>query len=105
MPPKKLPPTEVKMTTMEPRLVKQAVEISETAARTAATKKDMASQIKKAFDKLGKGTFHCIVGRDFGSFVNHEPGCFIFMYVDAYAVLLFRGKVNVGAPAQSQEDG
>lgn len=103
MPPKKLAPTEVKMTTMDPDLVKKAVEIAENAARTATTKKDMASQIKKSFDKLGKGTFQCIVGRDYGSYVNHEPGCFIFMYVDAYAVLLFRGKVNV--QEQQQESG
>ena len=34
--------------------------------------KDIAAYIKKEFDKKYNPTWHCIVGRNFGSYVTHE---------------------------------
>ena len=34
--------------------------------------KDIAGYIKKEFDKKYNPTWHCIVGRNFGSYVTHE---------------------------------
>lgn len=42
--------------------------------------KDMAGFIKKEFDRKYKPTWHCIVGRHFGSFVTYEKNCFIYFY-------------------------
>ena len=36
---------------------------------------DVAAHIKKEFDKKYNPTWHCIVGRNFGSFVTHETRC------------------------------
>ena len=36
--------------------------------------KDIAGYIKKEFDKKYNPTWHCIVGRNFGSYVTHEVG-------------------------------
>lgn len=47
------------------------------AAQEAMTKfnieKDIAQHIKKTFDDRKGPTWHCIVGRNFGSFVTHGP--------------------------------
>ena len=42
---------------------------------------DIAAFIKKEFDKKHKATWHCIVGRNFGSYVTHETKHFIYFYL------------------------
>ena len=42
------------------------------------------------FDKKFGPTWHCIVGRNFGSFVTHETKHFLYMYLGQVAVLLFK---------------
>lgn len=50
----------------------------------------MAQHLKKEFDARYQPTWHCIVGRHFGSYVSHERSGFIYFYIDKLAVLLFR---------------
>jgi len=45
--------------------------------------KDIAAYIKKEFDKKYTPTWHCIVGRNFGSYVTHETKHFIYFYLGA----------------------
>ena len=52
--------------------------------------KDIAAYIKKEFDKKYYPTWHCIVGRNFGSYVTHETKHFIYFYLGQVAVLLFK---------------
>ncbi|KAJ2740394.1 Dynein light chain 1, cytoplasmic [Coemansia sp. BCRC 34301] len=52
--------------------------------------KDIASAIKRDCDKQFGPTWQVIVGRNFGSFVTHEVGRFIYFYVGYMAVLLFK---------------
>ncbi|XP_047342403.1 dynein light chain 1, cytoplasmic [Impatiens glandulifera] len=52
---------------------------------------DIARYIKKEFDGRYGGGWQCIVGTDFGSFVTHCFGSFIYFYVGSLAILLFRG--------------
>lgn len=42
---------------------------------------DIAAFIKKEFDKKHSFTWHCIVGRNFGSYVTHETKHFIYFYL------------------------
>ncbi|ETO04815.1 outer dynein arm light chain 8 [Reticulomyxa filosa] len=51
--------------------------------------KDVAAHIKKEFDKKHGPTWHCVVGRNFGSYVTHETKHFIYFYIDQVAILLF----------------
>ena len=51
---------------------------------------DVAAYIKKEFDKKYNPTWHCIVGRNFGSYVTHETKHFIYFYLGQVAVLLFK---------------
>ncbi len=50
----------------------------------------MAKYIKKSFDGTYLGVWHCVVGRNFGSFVVHESRSFIYFYIGQTAVLLFK---------------
>ena len=52
--------------------------------------KDIAAFIKKEFDKKYNPTWHCIVGRNFGSYVTHETKHFIYFYMGQIAILLFK---------------
>nr|CAH8830124.1 unnamed protein product [Trichobilharzia regenti] len=51
---------------------------------------DIAAYIKKECDKKYSPTWHCIVGRNFGSYVTHETKHFIYLYLGQVAILLFK---------------
>ena len=52
--------------------------------------KDIVAFIKKEFDKKYNPTWHCIVGRNIGSYVTHETKHFIYFYLGQVAILLFK---------------
>ena len=52
------------------------------ALREHSIEKDQAAYIKKEFDKRFGPTWHCVVGRHFGSYVTHETKHFIYFYLD-----------------------
>jgi len=54
------------------------------------TDKDLAAMIKKEFDKTFYPTWHCIVGKDFGSDVEYEENHMIYFYWGTRAILLYR---------------
>ena len=67
--------------------------------------KDIAAYIKKEFDKKYQPTWHCVVGRNFGSYVTHETGHFIYFYIGHIAILLFRsGWGDTKRVAQKEKD-
>lgn len=49
-----------------------------------------AETIKSEFDKRWSPHWHCIVGRNFGSFVTHETKKFVFFYIGDKAIMLFK---------------
>lgn len=67
-----------------------AIEIAQEAIGSYMMEKDMANFIKKEFDKKYNPTWHCIVGRNFGSYVTHETKHFIYFYLGQVAILLFK---------------
>lgn len=46
--------------------------------------------VPQEFDKKYNPTWHCIVGRNFGSYVTHETKHFIYFYLGQVAILLFK---------------
>lgn len=52
--------------------------------------KDVAGAIKKQLDTLHGHTWHVVVGKNFGSYVTHELGFFVYFYVGVYAFLVFK---------------
>lgn len=68
----------------------EAVRTAITALEKFNIEKDIAAYIKKEFDKKYAPTWHCIVGRNFGSYVTHETKHFIYFYLGQVAILLFK---------------
>lgn len=52
--------------------------------------KDIASALRKEFDTTYGPTWHCFVGRNFGSFVTHETNHFAYFHVGQLGFLLFK---------------
>ena len=52
---------------------------------------DMTEDMQQdAINVATNPTWHCIVGRNFGSYVTHETKHFIYFYLGQIAVLLFK---------------
>lgn len=49
-----------------------------------------AEKIKAEFDTRWSPHWHCVIGRNFGSFVTHETRHFLFFYLGDKAVMLFK---------------
>lgn len=80
----------IKNADMSEEMQQDAIEIATTALATYTVEKDVAAYIKKEFDKRFNPTWHCIVGRSFGSYVTHESKHFVYFYIGQVAVLLFK---------------
>ena len=71
-------------------IILSPVQIATQAMEKFNIEKDIAAYIKKEFDKKYNPTWHCIVGRNFGSYVTHETKNFIYFYLGQVAILLFK---------------
>ncbi|KAJ9153644.1 hypothetical protein P3X46_027063 [Hevea brasiliensis] len=59
---------------------------------------EIACFIKKQFDTAYVPGWQCIIGTDFGSFVTHCCGCFIYFQIGSLPILLFRGSAGLKRP-------
>ncbi|XP_052206494.1 uncharacterized protein LOC127810923 [Diospyros lotus] len=80
----------IKSADMKDDMQKEAVDIAIAAFEKCSVEKDVAEHIKKEFDTKYGPTWHCIVGKNFGSYVTHETNHFVYFYLDSKAVLLFK---------------
>ncbi|KAM0001458.1 putative dynein ATPase [Helianthus debilis subsp. tardiflorus] len=80
----------IKSADMKEDMQNEAVNIAVSAFESCSVEKDVAEQIKKEFDKNHGPTWHCIVGKNFGSYVTHETNHFVYFYLESKAVLLFK---------------
>uniref|UniRef100_A0A3B1J618 Dynein light chain n=1 Tax=Astyanax mexicanus TaxID=7994 RepID=A0A3B1J618_ASTMX len=71
----------IKNADMSEEMQQDAVECATQALEKYNIEKDIAAYIKKEFDKKYNPTWHCIVGRNFGSYVTHETKHFIYFYL------------------------
>ncbi|KAF2276969.1 uncharacterized protein EI97DRAFT_432584 [Westerdykella ornata] len=81
---------QVKSADMSPEMQQEAIEVAQEAMEKFTIEKDIARYLKKEFDARKGATWHCIVGRNFGSFVTHESKNFIYFYLGHCAILLFK---------------
>ena len=80
----------IKTSDMSEEMQKDVLSIAAEALKKYAIEKDIAEYIKKEFDRKYNPTWHTVVGRNFGSFVTHEIGHFIYFYIGQIAFLLWR---------------
>jgi dynein light chain LC8-type len=57
-----------------------AIKIAQQAQEVYLVEKDIAAYIRQKFEEKYNPTWHCIVGRNFGSFITHETKHFIYFY-------------------------
>ena len=81
---------DVKNVDMTDEMKEDVLMMAKHAISQCVVEKDIARLIKIDADNKFGQTWHCIVGRNFGSFVTHEANYFIFFYIDKLAILLFR---------------
>ncbi|KAK3201948.1 hypothetical protein GRF29_164g1187734 [Pseudopithomyces chartarum] len=72
---------QIKSADMSDEMQQEAIEVAQTAMEQFSIEK---------FDSRKGATWHCIVGRNFGSFVTHETKHFIYFYLGHCAILLFK---------------
>mmetsp|Transcript_6420 Transcript_6420/g.8683 ORF Transcript_6420/g.8683 Transcript_6420/m.8683 type:complete len:119 (+) Transcript_6420:3-359(+) len=77
----------------------QAIEVCAMAVEQFKNSKDMATFVKKEYDKRfpgsGKateGVYHCIAGTHFGASVSHETRCYIHLKVDLLHFIMWKSK-------------
>ena len=80
----------IKNVDMSEEMSADAIDTATNALTKFQLEKDMAAFIKREFDKKYGPTWHCIVGRHFGSYVTHETKHFIYYYIGNMAILLFK---------------
>ncbi|KAI9141370.1 putative dynein light chain 1, cytoplasmic [Paraphysoderma sedebokerense] len=81
---------EMRITNVHAITLQDAVDCATQAMEKYNIEKDIAAFIKREFDKKYNPTWHCIVGRNFGSYVTHETKHFIYFYLGQIAILLFK---------------
>ncbi|MCJ1281100.1 Dynein light chain [Xylographa opegraphella] len=62
---------QIKSADMSEDMQQEAIDVATEAMDKYTIEKDIAQYIKKEFDSRKGATWHCIVGRNFGSFVTH----------------------------------
>ncbi|PGH14212.1 dynein light chain, cytoplasmic [Helicocarpus griseus UAMH5409] len=67
---------QIKSADMSEDMQQEAIEVATEAMDKYHIEKDIAQYIKKEFDLRKGATWHCIVGRNFGSFVTHGKTLF-----------------------------
>ena len=73
----------IKNSDMTEDMQQDAINVATKAIDSYNIEKDIACYIKNP-------TWHCVVGRNFGSYVTHETKHFIYFYLGQIAVLLFK---------------
>lgn len=81
---------QIKSADMTDEMQQESIDVAQEAMAKHTIEKDIAMHIKKTFDERKGPTWHCIVGRNFGSFVTHETKHFIYFYLGHCAILLFK---------------
>ena len=80
----------IKNADMSDEMQQNAIDVAILGIAKHNIERDIAAYIKKEFDKKYNPTWHCVVGRSFGSYLTHESKHFIYFYVGQIAVLLFK---------------
>ncbi|PHH67009.1 hypothetical protein CDD81_4404 [Ophiocordyceps australis] len=89
-PPREKLEVQIKSADMTEDMQQECIEVAQEAMSKFTIEKDIAQHIKRTFDEKKGPTWHCIVGRNFGSFVTHETKHFIYFYLGHCAILLFK---------------
>ena len=80
----------VKFADMAEGMQQHAVDCANYAFQQKRVLDDIAQILKTEFDTMYNPTWHCIVGRSFGSYQTHQSKHYIFFYWGEVGVLLWK---------------
>lgn len=80
----------IKNADMSEEMQQNAIDVATQAITQYNIERDIAAYIKKEFDKKYNPTWHCVVGKAFGSYITHESKHFVYFYLGQIAILLFK---------------
>lgn len=78
------------LNSMPKEMENEAQKVALDAMERLNTEQAMAHELKEHFDRKYSATWHCFVGRNFGSFVHHQTGHYIYFYIGQMGFLLFK---------------
>jgi len=79
-------------TDMSPELVKEVIKVAVAYSENLTNEQDICFKIKKELDNRisAPSPWHCIIGKDYTSFVTHEEGFHIQLQRGQTYYLIFR---------------
>lgn len=80
----------IKNADMTEDMIKTAINTAKMAMSKYAIEKEIAGYIKREFDRMYYPNWHCIVGKQFGSYVSHESKHYIYFYIGDISFLLYK---------------
>mmetsp|Transcript_67021 Transcript_67021/g.131982 ORF Transcript_67021/g.131982 Transcript_67021/m.131982 type:complete len:89 (-) Transcript_67021:42-308(-) len=80
----------VKSHEMEPEMLEFVQSQIAYAIEHYNSEREIATHMKTEFEDTYNGTWHCLVGRHFASYVTHEKGMYVYFYVGQMGVMLFK---------------
>ena len=80
----------IKEVDMSQEMQNLALKTAKEAINKAMTENKIARQLQETFLDEYHGLWHCIVGRDFQSFVSHEVKHFIYFYIGPMGIMLWK---------------
>ena len=80
----------IKSTDMSEEMQEEVIRVASEALELYSFEKDIAAHVKREFESGNTGSWNCIVGKNFGAFVAHEQGKFIYLYIGNIAFMLFK---------------
>ncbi|KAK4473583.1 hypothetical protein MN116_002938 [Schistosoma mekongi] len=74
------------------KLQQYAVEVTIEAMNQCTSHESIADYIEKIFNTTYSGSWHCKVGKSFGSFDSYDSEYFFQYYIGNLAILLYKSK-------------
>ena len=81
---------DIKEFDMKEEMKELAIKTAMDAINKAMTENKIARQLQETFVDEYHGLWHCIVGRDFQSFISHEVKHFIYFYIGPMGIMLWK---------------
>lgn len=85
-----VPGATIKLSEMPREMENYAIFCAQEGLTKLNNEQELAGFVRKEFEGKFGPTWNCFVGRNFGSFVTHEEGNYIYFYVGQTGILLFK---------------
>ena len=85
-----MPNIKIHINEMSHSMQQDLINVATVAIKKHTVDQEIASYIKQYFDNTYEPTWHCVVGKQYGSNVTHCSDNFIYYYHDELAILLFK---------------